>query len=126
MHRSRLGAVVIDCRTEDLAAAARFWATALGYRIATEQPDPRYVSLKGPVGEPCVLVQKVDHRSRVHLDIESDDPAAEVARLEAAGAKRVDALKGWVVLEAPTGQRFCVVKPQRPDLAERGNRWNID
>lgn len=126
MHRSRLGAVVIDCQTDDLAAAARFWATALGYRVAAEQSDPRYVGLEGPQGEPRILVQRVDHPSRVHLDIESDDQAAEVARLEAAGAKRVGELKGWVVLEAPSGQRFCVVRPQRPDLAERGNVWNVD
>jgi len=126
MHRSRLGALVIDCKTDDLTAAAQFWATALGYRIAADQPDPRYVDLEGPEGEPRILVQKVEHPSRVHLDIESDDPVAEVARLEAAGARRVNALKGWVVLESPTGQRFCVVKPQRPDLAERGNFWNVD
>jgi len=126
MHRSRLGALVIDCQTDDLEAAARFWAAALGYRIAAVQPDPHYVDLEGPDGEVRVIVQRVEHPSRVHLDIESDDQAAEVARLEAAGARRVAAVTGWVVLEAPSGQRFCVVKPQRPDLAEHGNLWNVD
>lgn len=126
MHRSRLGVVVIDCETDDLAAAAQFWASALGYRIAAHQPDPRYVALEGPDEEPRVLIQKVEHASRVHLDIESDDPTAEIARLEAAGARQVATLKGWTVLEAPTGHRFCVVKPQRPDLAEKGRRWEAD
>lgn len=126
MHRSRLGAIVIDCRTDDLDAAAAFWSQALGYRIADDQPDPRYVDLEGPAGEPRVMLQQVEHDSRVHLDIESDDQAAEVARLEALGARRIDALKGWVVLQAPTGQRFCVVAPQRADLAEQGNVWNAD
>jgi hypothetical protein len=32
-------------------------------------------------------------------------------------------VKRWWVLEAPTGQRFCVVRPQRPDFAERANAW---
>jgi len=126
MHRSRLGALVIDCETDDLESAARFWAAALGYSVSPEQPDPKYIALTGPDREVRAMVQRVDHASRVHLDIEADDQEAEVARLEAAGAKRIDALKGWVVLEAPTGHRFCVVKPQRSDLAENGNAWDGD
>lgn len=124
MHRSRLGALVIDCRTDDLAAAARFWADALGYTVSEHQPDPRYVALLGPDREVKLLVQAVEHDPRVHLDIEADDQQAEVARLEAAGATRVDALKGWIVMQAPTGHRFCVVGPQRPDLAEHGSAWD--
>ena len=70
-----------------------------------------------------MLVQKVEHESRVHLDIESDDIEAEVARLVGLGARRLADIKGWVVLEAPSGHRFCVVKPQRPDLADNGTAW---
>ena len=58
-------------------------------------------------------MQKVDHPSRVHLDIEADDIEAEVRRLERLGAKRIDAIRSWVVLEAPTGHRFCVVPTAR-------------
>lgn len=126
MHRSRLGTLVIDCRTDDLAGAARFWARALGYAVSDHNPDPRYIALLGPAREVTALVQQVEHEPRVHLDVETDDQEAEVARLQAAGAKRVDALKGWIVMEAPTGHRFCVVKPQRPDLAEHGNAWDAD
>jgi pimeloyl-ACP methyl ester carboxylesterase len=61
-----------------------------------------------------VEVQSVSHESRVHLDIESDDIEAEVERLERLGATRVAAVKTWVVMQAPTGQRFCVV--QRKDF----------
>jgi hypothetical protein len=68
-------------------------------------------------------VQKVDHPSRIHLDIESDDLDAEVARLEALGARRLGFVKRWWVLEAPTGQRFCVVNPQRGPIAGRFNVW---
>ena len=70
-----------------------------------------------------IEVQKVEHDSRVHLDIETDDIEAEVRRLEALGAKRVGTVQSWWVMEAPTGQRFCVVRPQRADFKEHANVW---
>jgi predicted enzyme related to lactoylglutathione lyase len=118
MHRSCLGAVVIDCRTEDLQAAAAFWSAALGHE-ARATDDPNYIDLAVPEGQPAVIVQQVGHESRVHLDIETDDVDAEVARLEALGARRVAQVKTWWVMEAPTGQRFCVIRPQRDDFAAR-------
>ena len=49
--------------------------------------------------------------------------AAEVARLTKLGAKVVERLERWVVMEAPTGQRFCVVTVQRPGFPKNANRW---
>lgn len=123
MHRSRLGVVVIDCQGEDAAEHEAFWAAALGRERESEPIDPKYRDLKGPEAEVRVLVQAVDHAPRVHFDIETDDIEAEVERLERLGATRVAALKGWVVMQAPSGHRFCVVKPQRPDFAENANVW---
>jgi hypothetical protein len=125
MHKSRLAALIIDCRTQDLPKQAKFWSEALGYKIVPPKPDDdgKYMSLAGPSGEITVMLQRVDHDSRVHIDIESDDKEAEVARLEKLGAKRVQDFPRWVVLEAPSGHRFCVVNPQRPDLKENGNVW---
>lgn len=122
MHKSRLGALVIDCKTQDLAKATAFWTNALGYDVAPKPADDKYVELVGPGGEVKIILQKVDHDSRVHLDIESDDIEAEVKRLEGLGASIVARIKGWVVLEAPSGHRFCVVKPQRPDFPVNANR----
>lgn len=124
MHKSRLAAAVIDCPTDDLDREARFWATALG-RTGEETPiDPKYRDLKGPAGEMRVLIQAVDHPARVHLDMETDDIPAEVERLTALGAEVVgDCGKGWVVMQAPSGHRFCVVKPQRPDFEANANVW---
>ena len=119
MHRSCLGAIVIDCRTEDVQAASAFWSAALGYE-ARPTDDPRYVDLLVPEGQPAVIVQQVEHESRVHLDIETDDVEAEVARLERLGAKRIAQIKTWWVMEAPTGQKFCVIRPQRDDFPTRG------
>lgn len=125
MHRSRLGGLIIDCRTDDLDAAADFWSHALGLpRRASDKPeDVGYAVLETGPAHPHVEVQKVAHDSRVHLDIESDDVEAEVRRLEALGAKRVKQVRDWWVLEAPTGQRFCIVPAASPDFASAANVW---
>ena len=122
MHRSRLGAIIIDCHTNDLDAAAEFWGRALGYSTR-ETDDEIYVELETGPGELQVEVQKVDHPSRVHLDIEADDIEAKVSRLEGLGAKRLEQVKSWWVMEAPTGQRFCVIEPQSSGFAGEANVW---
>jgi len=126
MHHSRLCALLIDCKTGDVDKAARFWADALGRPVDGDHPGTRgdYRMLETPPDEPIVQIQRVDHDSRVHLDIETDDIAAEVARLEGLGARVADRLERWVVMEAPTGQRFCVVRVQRPGFPKNANRWD--
>ncbi len=108
MHRSRLAGFIIDCDTRDLPKAAAFWSAALGMPPVKE--EGAYVSLDGSRRDLAIEVQSVSHASRVHLDIESDDVEAEVKRLEALGARRVQQVNTWWVLEAPTGQRFCVIR----------------
>jgi hypothetical protein len=68
-------------------------------------------------------VQSVTHSSRVHLDIETDDIEAEVRRLETLGARRVAQISTWWVMEAPTGQRFCVVRVQSPRFDDEARSW---
>jgi hypothetical protein len=124
MHKSRLAGFIIDCQTDDLDGAAGFWAAALGLGVGKASGvDNTYVELDDPARRLHIEVQAVDHASRVHLDIETDDIEAEVKRLEALGAKRVKQLHTWWVMEAPTGQRFCVVRPQARDFAEHANVW---
>ena len=125
MHKSRLAGFIIDCQTEDLDAAARFWSEALGYRLKTSasSDDTGYRLFDTPPDDMHIEVQKVEHPSRVHLDIESDDLEAEVRRLEKLGAKRIAQIKTWWVMEAPTGQRFCIVRPQRADFAGNAHSW---
>jgi hypothetical protein len=112
---------VIDCEDADLDRAAAFWSAALGREVGATEGS--YVSLERRPGEPMAVLQKVDHPSRVHLDIESDDVEAEVRRLEALGATRVRQVQTWWVLEAPTGHRFCVVRPQSGPLGDDANAW---
>jgi predicted enzyme related to lactoylglutathione lyase len=126
MHKSQLAGFIIDCKTDDLDAAADFWSAALGIARAPADTPAKttYVDLKGSdPNQLHVEVQKVDHESRVHLDIESDDVEAEAARLEKLGAKRVKKIETWWVMEAPTGQRFCVVRAKRANFAREANVW---
>jgi predicted enzyme related to lactoylglutathione lyase len=125
MHKSRLAGFIIDCQTADLQGAAEFWGAALGMELRQlpAEEGGKYVELQDPVNDLHIEVQKVTHPSRVHLDIESDDVEAEVRRLEALGARRVQLVHSWWVMEAPTGQRFCVVGAKSAHLAVRGNSW---
>ena len=125
MHKSRLAGFIIDCRGDDLDAAAAFWSAALNLTVRPAAAhEPLYRVLETAADQPHLEVQQVQHESRVHLDIESDDIEAEVRRLEKLGARRIAAVKSWYVLEAPTGQRFCVVRPQRPDFTAKANSWD--
>jgi hypothetical protein len=47
-----------------------------------------------------------------------------VPSLEKLGAKVVDRLERWVVMQAPTDQRFCVVQVQRPGFPKNANSWD--
>ncbi len=125
MHRSRLAGFIIDCNTGDLEGAAAFWGAALGYELKQSMApeDFNYVRLDTGAENLHIEVQKVDHASRVHLDIEADDIEAEVKRLEKLGAKRIGEVRTWCVMEAPTGQRFCVVRVQNPGFEATARTW---
>lgn len=102
-HRSRLSSLVIDCQVDDLAPHAEFWSKALGKPINSvdSEGDGKYAELATEADEPIILLQKVTHPSRVHLDIESDDVDAEAERLVTLGARKVEKIKNWWVMEAP-------------------------
>lgn len=103
---------------------AQFWAQALGWRIDLEDADDDEVALKPPPDSPEaavlpeILFLRVPEtkavKNRLHLDLRPDDQTAEVARLEALGARRVDIGQGtsvtWVVMADPEGNEFCVLR----------------
>src|SRR5215469_5643607 len=105
MHHSRLCAVLIDCKTADVDEAAHFWAAALGRPVDIAHPMSRdnYRMLATPPDEVLIEIQRVEHESRTHIDIETDDIPAEVRRLETLGATVVNRVERWVVMQAPTG-----------------------
>jgi len=125
MHKSMLAGFIIDCQTDDLDGAAKFWGGALGLELRKlDDPEERdYTHLLDPQHGLHIEVQRVTHPSRVHLDIQTDDIEAEVARLVELGARRVAKIKRWWVMESPTGQRFCVVRASSPDFATKATTW---
>ena len=117
--------LLIQCLTIDTTDPPRlagFWAAALGWR-RTHDSDEEVV-LEPPAGSPQdgvspdLLFVRVPERkagkNRLHLDLRPKDQAAEVARLEALGARRTDVGQGpdvtWVVLADPDGNEFCVLR----------------
>src|ERR687893_210525 len=86
MHRSKLGAIMIDCSPDTMVATVRFWSGALGKAVIdSHDPTDPYVALEGDVNGLRIELQRVNDTSRIHLDIETDDVEAEVRRLEALG-----------------------------------------
>ena len=105
--------VVVEA--EDAAALGRWWAEALGWVVVDDDP-PVFEIRPTPDQVPGILFLGTagakDTKNRLHLDFRPDDQAAEVARLLAHGATRVDVGQGdvpWVVLSDPEGNEFCVL-----------------
>ena len=124
MHRSRIGGYLIDCQGDDLETAAEFWSAALGYPHEPREAGSRYIGLQTPCRELYAAVQAVDHESRVHIDIETDNIEAEVDRLEQLGATEIGRVKDWVVMAAPTGHRFCVVPVESEHFDSTARQWS--
>jgi hypothetical protein len=113
--------------TTDPAGLANFWESALGWRRTFDRDDQ--VVLEPPAGTPedgiapDLLFLRVPEdkagKNRLHLDLRPKDQAAEVARLEGLGARRVDvgqkADVTWVVMADPEGNEFCVLRPLTPE-----------
>ena len=126
----RIQSLIID--TTDPRGLAGFWESALGWRRTQDQDDE--VVLEPPKGSPedgvapdllfgWVPEEKAAVKNRLHLDLRPKDQAAEVARLEGLGARRIDVGQGadvsWVVMADPDGNEFCVLRPLTPEeLAE--------
>ncbi|MEO7251680.1 MAG: VOC family protein [Arenimonas sp.] len=124
-HGSALIALVIDCQVDSLDEALAFWSAALHHPITSrdQDGDGKYAELETAAHEPFLLLQKVAHPPRVHLDIETDNLDAEVARLQALGAEPIGFVRRWWVMQAPTGHRFCVVQQQPGKAGVALNAW---
>ena len=121
MHRSRIGLVLIDHPEEDSEAALSFWGGVQGVTPAQGDADmPEYRSL-GTIGTVALESQRTGAGTppRLHLDIETDDVPAEVARVLALGATVLEERKSYTILRDPAGLVFCVVPVQTGELFER-------
>jgi hypothetical protein len=125
MHRSRVYALLIDTPKDEAGQATAFWSAALGVEARPLPEEPQFVSLAGAVPRVEVAVQSVDDAPRYHLDIETDDPEAETARLIGLGATQVNRWQECRVLRAPGGHLLCVLPVESaPELfAREANTW---
>jgi predicted enzyme related to lactoylglutathione lyase len=115
-HRSRLTSVLVDVPEADHERTAAFWSAALGKPGKTYEKFPEYVSFEEVTPGIEFMVQRTpDAAPRIHIDIETDDVEAEVARLSGLGATEVARHHSWVVMQDPAGTVFCVVTIQIKD-----------
>lgn len=114
MHRSRIGVVLIDHPRDGFDRVADFWSAARGSNRRPDGDEPVYDSLEPIAGGIMLELQRTGEGTppRVHLDIETDDVEAEVARLTDHGASIVTRHPTYVVMRDPGGLVFCVVPVQ--------------
>ncbi|MFL6181579.1 MAG: VOC family protein [Actinomycetes bacterium] len=116
----RVECVTIDC--DDVELVATFWQQALGYtRVYQDAGEIALAAADGSTTTDLLLFRVPDRKqskNRLHLDLRPDHRDAEVARLQALGATRVDigqtGDESWVVLADPEGNEFCVLKALAP------------
>jgi predicted enzyme related to lactoylglutathione lyase len=115
MTKFRTG-LVLDC--DDPEALAPFWAEALQYKVVGGAGNYWLVAPEEEGSGPQLLLQKVPEakggKNRMHIDVHVADIAAEAARLEGLGAKRLDPEtkaefnSHWILMADPEGNEFCV------------------
>jgi hypothetical protein len=112
-HRSRLVQLCVDVPSARYEEELDFWRAATGW--ADEPVDAaEFHRLVHRAESPlALLVQRLGDddgatRARAHLDLGTDDIAAEVSRVEALGARVLWRRDGFVALRDPVGLPFCV------------------
>jgi hypothetical protein len=119
MHRILLHEVVIDVPADRFAATQEFWAAALSAEPRVIEQYPEFTGLIHAAALSTIGLQRLESGApRVHLDIETDDLAAEVDRLVRLGAHEVARPHDWVILQDPAGLPFCVLPAHTSKFAE--------
>jgi predicted enzyme related to lactoylglutathione lyase len=118
-HRSRLTAVLVDVPPGDFDKTVAFWGAVLGGAEQRFDELPEYVAFGHPTPGIEFMVQSVgDPTPRIHIDIETDDIEAEVARLSQLGATEIGRHRSWVIMKDPASVVFCVVRVQDKEAFE--------
>lgn len=109
-HNSRVCAILFDVDSSSCEEAAKFWAGALG-RTLSFDPKEKYTSLEGEID---YLIQNAEPGFEgVHIDVETDEVDAEVARLERLGARKREKVKNWWGTFSRSVYKDTVVLTQR-------------
>jgi len=110
MHRSRLSALLIDTPNSQAAVSAAFWSAALGVPVHSPPGEPQFNTLSNSVPDLVTAAeQSIDGEARYHVDIETNDVSAEVARLIKLGAVEGASWQGCHTLRVPGGHLLCVI-----------------
>ncbi|MDR0346231.1 MAG: glyoxalase/bleomycin resistance/dioxygenase family protein [Nocardiopsaceae bacterium] len=125
-HYSRLFKIVIDVPSADHDRELAFWSGATGRQLPRIDKHPEYHGALLPGGESALLVQRLEAgTARVHVDIHTDNLAAELARLEALGAERIEQVHSWWIMRDPAGLLFCVIPQPSGSLNDdNAHRWD--
>lgn len=112
--------IVVDAR--DPGRLGRWWAEVLGWSVVFESLDEVVIARHGSTYPGMIFVpvpESKTGKNRIHVDLNPDDQEAEVGRLEAMGARRVEVGQSrrepparWVVMADPEGNEFCVLTPR--------------
>jgi hypothetical protein len=108
----RLGSTVINCA--DMELMTSFWSEALHLVPSSRAAGDDFRVLRGERGRLSLQLARtpVTARDQMHLDLYTDDQAAEVGRLTGLGATYVrhnaDPQDDYVVMADPEGNEFCV------------------
>jgi predicted enzyme related to lactoylglutathione lyase len=108
----RLGSTVINCA--DMELMTSFWSRALHLVPSSGAADDDFRVLRGEHVSLSLQLARtaVTARDQMHLDLYTNDQAAEVERLEGLGAKVVrhhhTPGDDYVVMADPEGNEFCV------------------
>ncbi|MFD6424311.1 VOC family protein [Streptomyces sp. NPDC060198] len=110
--------LVVDAH--DMSSLSRFWCGVLDWKVVYEDGDEVTIGANAQALPGLCFVpvpERKTVKNRLHIDLSPDDQAAEVERILALGATRVDVGQGgdvsWVVLADPEGNEFCVLRPKR-------------
>jgi hypothetical protein len=125
-HHSRLAAIAIDVPAADHERELAFWQAASGQPLEQDDELPEYHGGNWPGHDLLLLVQRLGSgQGRVHLDIRTDDVDAEVTRLQKLGARQVQRMDYWWVMQDPAGLPFCVVPAPPGSLTDdNAQRWD--
>jgi hypothetical protein len=125
-HYSRLSKIVIDVPDDVHDRELGFWQGAMGQELTQVERYPEFHGADLHGQALGLLVQRLGGgEPRIHVDIHTDDMAAEVARLEALGAAKAFKSQDWWVMSDPAGLLFCVI-PDDPGTFsdENAQRWD--
>lgn len=105
----------VTVASHDPVALGRWWVEALGWVVVNDDPVVFEIQSEPDRLPGMLFLASADAKqghNRLHIDLRPDNQSAEVERLVALGASRVDVGQGevpWVVLADPEGNEFCVL-----------------